>query len=87
MSSLVVFRQNIYISGYKNLKDNQARVKLAPVELKSQVKGCHRYGISRCQVCEHMSEGDKFGCHVTGRGYMINSRSDFDSSGVVYLLS
>ena len=31
-------------------------------------------------------EGDKFVCHVTGREYNINSRLDFDSSFVVYLL-
>ena len=71
----------------KDLKDNLVTAKLAPLQQEDQVKGCYQYGKSRCQVCEHMSEGDKFVCHVTGKEYRINSRFDCDSSGVVYLLS
>ena len=71
----------------KNLKDNLVRAKLAPLQQEDQLKGCYQCGKSRCQVCEHMSKGDKFVCHVTGKEYRINSRFDCDSSGVVYLLS
>ena len=71
----------------KNLKDNLVRTKLAPLQQEDQLKGCYQCGKSRCQVCEHMSEGDKFVCHVTGKEYRITSRFDCDSSGVVYLLS
>ena len=71
----------------KNLKDNLVRAKLAPLQQEDQLKGCYQCGKSRCQVCEHMSEGDKFVCHVTGKEYRINSTFDCDSSGVVYLLS
>ena len=76
---LVAFRRA------SNLKDNLVRAKLPPVPGDS-VKGCFRCGKSRCQVCKFMFEGDKFVCHVTGKGYKINSRFDCDSSGVVYLL-
>jgi len=68
-----------------NLKDNLVWAKLPRIQAEV-VKGCVKCGKSRCQVCSCISEGNSFGCYVSGKQYSISSGFNCDSSGVVYLL-
>ena len=71
----------------KNLKNNLVRAKLAPLQQEDQVKGCYRCGKSRCQLCEHMSEGISLFVMLLVKNIGLILGFDCDSSGVVYLLS
>ena len=48
------------------------------------VKGCFKCGMSRCQVCSIIPEGNSVRCNVSGKQYSVSSSFNCDSSGVLY---
>ena len=75
---VTAFRQS------KNLMDMLVRAR--HTNNNNYRRGCSRSKMSRCQVCNFMSNSDSFHSHVTNKEYKINFSFNCDSSNFVYLL-
>ena len=71
----------------KNLKDILVRARLRNQgQGGTHTKGCSGCGKACFQVCNVMSNCDRFKSKVTGKEYKVNYSFNCESSNVVYLL-
>ena len=72
----------------KSLGDYLVHSKLKPLRSQGcKPPGTVKCGGRRCQVCEHLTIGDRFESSDTKKAYSINYELNCNSSNVVYLLS
>ena len=72
----------------KSLGDYLVHSKLKPLRSQGcKPPGTVKCGGRRCQVCEHLTIGDRFESSNTKKAYSINYALNCNSSNVVYLLS
>ena len=69
----------------KNLKDHLVRAKLRKME--NGVVGMFKCGGKRCKDCDSIVVGNIFESSACGRTFRINHHFNWDSLGVVYLIT